>query len=48
LYDTLIIDQPTLKIPHPLILKRDFVRIPLLEIAPEIVDPVSNKEFRLL
>jgi len=48
LYDTLIIDQPTLKIPHPLILKRDFVRIPLLEIAPEIVDPVSNKKFRLL
>ena len=48
LYDTLIIDQPTLKIPHPLILKRDFVRIPLLEIAPELVDPVSNRKFRLL
>jgi 2-amino-4-hydroxy-6-hydroxymethyldihydropteridine diphosphokinase len=48
LYDKLIIDQPTLKIPHPLILKRDFVRIPLLEIAPELVDPVSNKKFRLL
>jgi 2-amino-4-hydroxy-6-hydroxymethyldihydropteridine diphosphokinase len=48
LYDKLIIEQPTLKIPHPLILKRDFVRIPLLEIAPELVDPVSNKKFRLL
>ena len=48
LYDKLIVDQPTLKIPHPFIVKRDFVRIPLLEIAPEIVDPVSNKKFRLL
>jgi 2-amino-4-hydroxy-6-hydroxymethyldihydropteridine diphosphokinase len=48
LYDKLIIDQPALKIPHPFIVKRDFVRIPLLEIAPELVDPVSNKKFRML
>jgi 2-amino-4-hydroxy-6-hydroxymethyldihydropteridine diphosphokinase len=47
-YDKLIINQPSLKIPHPLIVKRDFVRIPLLEIAPELVDPISNKKFRLL
>jgi len=48
LYNSLVMDQPTLKIPHPLILKRDFVLLPLLEIAPELVDPVSNKKFRLL
>lgn len=45
LYDTLIIDQPSLKIPHPLMTKRDFVLIPLLEIAPELVDPVSKRKF---
>jgi 2-amino-4-hydroxy-6-hydroxymethyldihydropteridine diphosphokinase len=47
-YDMLVIDQPTLKIPHPLIQKRDFVLVPLLEIAPELVDPVSKIQFRLL
>jgi len=46
LYDMLIIDQPSLKIPHPLISKRDFVLIPLTEIAPDIVDPVSGKKFK--
>lgn len=40
LYDNLIIDQPTLKIPHPLIAERDFVLIPLAEIAPDLVHPV--------
>jgi len=46
LYDNLIVDQPTLKIPHPLITKREFVLIPLLEIEPDIVDPVSKKKFK--
>jgi len=40
LYDNLVIDQPTLKIPHPLIAERDFVIIPLSEIAPDLVHPV--------
>ena len=42
LYDNLIIDQPTLKIPHPLLADRDFVLIPLAEIAPDLVHPVSG------
>jgi len=46
LYDTLIIDQPSLKIPHPLITKRNFVLIPLIEIAPDLEDPVSGKKFK--
>ena len=46
LYDKSIIDEPTLKIPHPLMTKRDFVLIPLLEIAPELVDPVSKRKFQ--
>jgi len=42
LYDNLIINQPTLKIPHPLMTERDFVLLPLVEIAPDLVHPVSN------
>lgn len=45
LYDNLIIDQPTLKIPHPLITERDFVLIPLSEIAPGLVHPMLKKKF---
>jgi 2-amino-4-hydroxy-6-hydroxymethyldihydropteridine diphosphokinase len=48
LYDNLIVDEPTLKIPHPLMTERDFVMIPLLEIAPQIIHPLSKIEFRKL
>lgn len=34
LYDDLTIDEPDLKIPHPLMCERDFVMIPLREILP--------------
>ena len=44
LYDNLIINQPTLKIPHPLIAERDFVIIPLSEIAPDLVHPVFGRK----
>ena len=33
LYDDLIVDEPDLKIPHPLMHERDFVMIPLNEIS---------------
>lgn len=36
LYDNLHIDTPELTIPHPLMWERDFVMIPLHEIAPDI------------
>ena len=36
LYDDLHIATPELTIPHPLMWKRDFVMIPLREIAPDI------------
>ena len=34
LYDDLTIDEPDLKIPHPLMQERDFVMIPLTQIKP--------------
>lgn len=37
LYDNLHIDTPELTIPHPLMWQRDFVMIPLREIAPDIM-----------
>ena len=44
LYDDLIIDTPELKIPHPLIMERDFVYIPLLEIAPDLLHPKAGRK----
>ena len=35
LYDDVTIDAPDLKIPHPLMHRRDFVLIPLKQIKPE-------------
>lgn len=41
-YDENIVDKPDLKIPHPYIQARNFVLIPLKEIAPDFVHPVLN------
>ena len=38
LYDDLTIDEPDLKIPHPLMHERDFVMIPLKEISSGLQD----------
>lgn len=46
LYENETIDLPELKIPHPLIAERDFVYVPLLEIAPDSEHPTSGKKFR--
>ena len=39
-----IINKKNLNIPHPLIHKRDFVLIPLSEIAPNYIHPIFNKK----
>ncbi|TMF43049.1 MAG: 2-amino-4-hydroxy-6-hydroxymethyldihydropteridine diphosphokinase, partial [Chloroflexi bacterium] len=42
LYDDLHIEQDNLTIPHPRMAERAFVLVPLAEIAPESVEPVSG------
>lgn len=42
LYDNLIMQGQTLTIPHPLMLERAFVLIPLVEIAPDLVHPEAG------
>ena len=48
LYDNIILNEPTLKIPHQLMHLRDFVLIPLLEIAPNLTHPVLMKTIQEL
>ena len=43
LFGDLVMNQPDLVIPHPLMAARKFVLAPLVEIAPDAVHPVLNK-----
>lgn len=45
-YEDMVLDTPTLKIPHPLIAERDFVLTPLKEILPNLLHPVLKKEIK--
>ena len=47
-YGDQIIETPELVIPHPRLTERAFVLIPLAEIAPDLVHPVSGKTIREL
>jgi 2-amino-4-hydroxy-6-hydroxymethyldihydropteridine diphosphokinase len=43
LFGERVVDLPGLRIPHPHYRERDFVMIPLREIAPEIADPAPPR-----
>jgi 2-amino-4-hydroxy-6-hydroxymethyldihydropteridine diphosphokinase len=43
LFDDLILDSLTLQLPHPRMRERAFVLVPLAEIAPNWVEPISGK-----
>lgn len=43
LFDDLILQTPTLQLPHPRMRERAFVLVPLAEIAPDWIEPVSGK-----
>jgi len=48
LYEDLVIDEMTLKIPHPKMQLRKFVLVPLCEVEPELNHPVLNKSIAYL
>lgn len=48
LYGEMTINSTELTIPHPLMLKRDFVMKPLLEIASEVIHPIFKKKLKEL
>lgn len=43
LYDDSILNTPALQLPHPRLHERAFVLVPLVEIVPDWVEPVSGK-----
>lgn len=47
-FDTLILDTPTLTLPHPRLRERAFVLVPLADIAPDWSDPISGKSISQL
>ena len=44
LYDDRIVNTPLLTVPHPRLAERIFVLVPLAELAPDLVHPVSRKK----
>jgi 2-amino-4-hydroxy-6-hydroxymethyldihydropteridine diphosphokinase len=45
-YDDLILNKPSLIIPHPRLHERPFVLLPLMDLAPDIVHPVRKQSVR--
>ncbi len=45
LYDDCIVDSEALAIPHPRMTQRRFMLVPLVEIDPDVRDPISHRLF---
>jgi 2-amino-4-hydroxy-6-hydroxymethyldihydropteridine diphosphokinase len=43
LYGALVVDEPDLKVPHPELLRRSFVLVPLVELDPLLVHPLTHE-----
>jgi 2-amino-4-hydroxy-6-hydroxymethyldihydropteridine diphosphokinase len=43
LYGEEVVEEDDLQVPHPLMTKRSFVMVPLVEIEPLLVHPVTNQ-----
>lgn len=48
LYDDTVVDSPRLTIPHPRMHERDFMLLPLSEIAPDVIHPTLHKTISAL
>ena len=48
LYDDLVLEDPTLTIPHPRMHERRFVLEPLAHLAPEMIHPILKRPIREL
>ena len=43
LYGDVVLDEPDLKVPHPELTRRSFVLVPLVELDPLVVHPVTGE-----
>jgi 2-amino-4-hydroxy-6-hydroxymethyldihydropteridine diphosphokinase len=43
LYGHLVVDEPDLKVPHPELIHRSFVLVPLVELDPLLAHPVTGE-----